>query len=64
MSLNENLQFKKYIVDQSVRLIKFSLTLGLLCFLTIRFPNEASQIISTVGAYILGGSKLGEKLGI
>ncbi len=54
----------KYLIGKGADLIKFSLTLGALCFLMVQAPDQAGQIIGTAGAFILGGSKLREKLGL
>lgn len=52
----------KHLVNKVSDLIKFCFALGLFSFLIIKAPNEATRIIETASAFILGG-KLGPKIG-
>ncbi len=54
----------KYLIDRGVELFKFCFTIGLLCFLVIKAPNEAAQIVTVAGAFVLGGTDAIKKLGI
>ncbi|OGE87854.1 MAG: hypothetical protein A3J07_04045 [Candidatus Doudnabacteria bacterium RIFCSPLOWO2_02_FULL_49_13] len=58
------LDYQKYRIDKIIELAKFCFSLGLLCFLVIKAPNEATQVVGTAGAFILGGSKFKDKLGL
>ncbi len=59
-----NLDYKKYRLDKLVGFAKFCLALGTLCFLAFKTPGQTSQIVSVAAAFILGGSKVGSKLGL
>lgn len=54
----------KYLIGKGTELIKFSLTLGALCFMMVHAPDQAGQIMTTVGAFVLGGSKIKGKIGL
>ncbi len=56
--------YKKHVINKVVELMKFIFTLGLLYFLVIKLPGEASAIVKYAGAFILGGSRLRSRLGL
>ncbi|HWO07583.1 MAG TPA: hypothetical protein VNM40_03290 [Candidatus Paceibacterota bacterium] len=53
----------EYLIDRGMELFKFGFTVALLGFLIWKAPNESAQIISLAAAFILGGTKVREKLG-
>lgn len=59
-----NSDYKKYKLNKISELIKFCFSLALICFLIIKAPNQATQVVGTAGAFILGGSKFRGKLGL
>jgi hypothetical protein len=54
----------KYLINKLFGLIKFCFSLGLLAFLVIKAPDQSSQVVNLVAAFLLGGSKLSMKLGL
>ena len=54
----------KYIVAKVVELIKFCFAASLLCFLMIKAPTQASQIVAAAGAFVLGGTGMKSKIGL
>lgn len=58
------LNYKKHRLNKIIELLKYCFTLGLLCILVIKSPNQATQLVTAAGAFILGGAKLGTKIGI
>ena len=54
----------KYFLNKVFDLAKFVIIVGLFCFLIVKVPNDASRVIETAGAFILGGTKIRTKLGI
>lgn len=55
---------QRYLISKVTELVKFALTLGLICFLVTKAPDQISQIIGIAGAFVLGGSKIKTALGI
>lgn len=51
-------------MEQGMGLLKYCFTLLLLYFLVLNAPDQASQLVTTAGAFILGASKLHSKLGL
>ncbi len=58
------LDYRKHRLNKAIELLKYCFTLVTLCFFMIKAPNQASQVVSTVGAFILGGSKIRSRLGL
>jgi hypothetical protein len=56
------LEYKKYRLRQITQLAKYTLTLGTLITIVVVAPNEAVKVISYIGAFLFGGSKLGQNL--
>lgn len=56
------LDYKKYRLKQIVHLAKYGLTLGTLIAVVILAPNEAVKVVSYIGAFLFGGSKLGQNI--
>lgn len=60
----KSLDYKKHRINKTTELLKYCFTLVILCFFMIKAPNQASQVVSTVGAFVLGGSKIRSRLGL
>lgn len=56
--------YKKHRLNKTIDLLKYCFTLVVLSFFVIQAPNEASKVATTVGAFVLGGSKVRGKLGL
>lgn len=54
----------KYLIDKGAELIKFCFTVALICFLLIKAPSQAAQVVSVAGAFLLGASNAKVKLGL
>lgn len=52
----------RYLIAKAVELIKFCFAISLISFLLVKAPAQASQIVATAGAFLLGGSKIGTKV--
>jgi hypothetical protein len=58
-------EVEKYRIDKTVGLIRLGLILGVLCFLVLKVPGQATQLIitlCTLCAFSVGDSKLLSKL--
>lgn len=58
----KSFEYKKYRINKIVDFLKYATTLGVLCFFVVRAPDQAAQIATTIGAFILGGTKFGTRL--
>ena len=58
-----SMSYKKHRINKIVELLKYCFALGLLGFLIIKAPDQTERLISIAGAFILGGSKVKDKLG-
>jgi len=56
------LEYKKYRLRQIIQLAKYVLTLGTLITIVVVAPNDAVKVISYIGAFLFGGSKLSQNL--
>lgn len=56
------LDYKKYRLREMIHLIKYALTLGVLIAVVIIAPNEAMKVASYIGAFLFGGSKIGQNI--
>jgi len=54
----------KHLVNKMTELVKFIVSAGLLYFMFLKTPDQAGNLISYAGAFVLGGSKVREKLGL
>lgn len=54
----------RYLIKKIVELVKFCCIIAAFCFLVAKAPNQESQVVSTMGAFILGGAKVRTKLGL
>jgi hypothetical protein len=59
----KSLEYKKHRLNKVLGLLKYCFTLGLLCFLVVKAPNQTTQLVAVAGGFILGGSKIKSKLG-
>ena len=55
---------RNHLVDKSLELLKFSLTIALMGFFILKAPAESEKIITLATGFILGGSKLGTAIGL
>jgi len=54
----------KHLVNTVAGAFKFIIASGMFCFMLWKVPEQAANIIAYAGAFILGGSKLREKIGL
>lgn len=54
---------QRHLINKATELIKFCVALGLLAFLVVKAPGQIERIVTMTGAFILGGSKVKDKLG-
>ena len=54
----------KHLVNTAAGTFKFVVASGMFCFMLWKVPEQAANIIAYAGAFLLGGSKLREKIGL
>ncbi len=60
-----NNDFRKYLTNKLVGLVKFCAIVGVLCLIVIKAPEQAGQIVGLAAAFVLGGSTdIRSKLGL
>lgn len=54
----------KHLVNKIVELAKFLISVSVFCFMLLKAPEQAATLVTYAGAFLLGSSKIKEKLGL
>jgi hypothetical protein len=59
-----NAALQKHLINRTTDLLKFCIVVGFVCYLITKIPAQSEQLVGLAGAFILGGSKLRDKIGV
>jgi len=54
----------KHFVKTVASVIKFTIACGMFCFILWKAPQQATSIVGYAGAFVLGGSKFKQQIGL